>query len=65
MTVEGMKCIHCKERVEKGLRNVQGENDADVDLETKTVTISACDRINERNLITAVEDIGFGPVKIL
>lgn len=38
--VEGMMCGHCKARVEKACKEVPGTEDAVVDLEAKTVTVT-------------------------
>ena len=40
ITVNGMMCAHCKTRVEKVCKAVPGVEDAVVDLEDKTVTIT-------------------------
>ena len=38
--VEGMMCSHCKARVEKVCKAVPGVEEAVVDLEAKTVTVT-------------------------
>ena len=38
--VEGMMCVHCKARVEKVCKAVPGTQDAVVDLQAKTVTVT-------------------------
>ena len=38
--VEGMMCNHCKARVEKVCKAVPGVEEAVVDLEAKTVTVT-------------------------
>ncbi len=38
--VEGMMCKHCKAKVEKVCKAVPGTEDAVVDLEAKTVTVT-------------------------
>lgn len=40
ITVMGMMCNHCKAKVEKVCKQVPGTEDAVVDLQTKTVTIT-------------------------
>ena len=41
LTVEGMACGHCAARVEGALTAVKGVRSAKVDLEKKTVTVTA------------------------
>ena len=38
--VEGMMCTHCKARVESTCKAVSGVEDAVVDLQAKTVTVT-------------------------
>ena len=38
--VEGMMCVHCKARVESVCKAVSGAQDAVVNLEEKTVTVT-------------------------
>lgn len=39
LKVEGMMCTHCKAKVEKACRALDGVDDVQVDLQEKTVTI--------------------------
>lgn len=55
--VEGMSCNHCKMRVEKALKSVEGIEDAVVDLDDKSVEIKGnvgLDKIKE-----VIEDTGY------
>lgn len=40
LKVEGMMCTHCKAKVEKVCKAIEGVESAQVDLHAKTVTIS-------------------------
>ena len=40
ITVNGMMCTHCKARVESVCKGVPGVEDAVVDLQAKTVTVT-------------------------
>ena len=40
LKVEGMMCTHCKAMVEKVCKAVSGTEDAVVDLQAKTVTVT-------------------------
>lgn len=63
MTVNGMHCEHCKNRVESLLKEFDGVKTAKVDLEKKTVTISLKSEISDETLENAVKEAGFEPVK--
>lgn len=63
MTVNGMHCEHCKNRVESLLKEFDGIKTAKVDLEKKTVTISLKSEISDETLENAVKEAGFEPVK--
>ncbi len=65
MLVEGMKCMHCKAKVEKALKSVPGVTDASVDLEAKTAEILMDVSVDDRLLTEAVSAEGFTPVKML
>ena len=63
MTVNGMHCEHCKNRVESLLKEFDSVKTAKVDLEKKTVTISLKSEISDETLENAVKEAGFEPVK--
>lgn len=65
MLIEGMKCMHCKARVEKALKGVAGVTEAEVDLEAKTARIEADAGVADEALMAAVKEKGFEPVKML
>ena len=55
--VEGMMCMHCVAHVRKAVESVVGEGKANVDLESKTVTVEgACDKAK---LIAAIKEAGY------
>ena len=57
LTVEGMSCGHCKNAVETALMDLEGVNQAEVDLDAKTVTIKY-EGVSEANLTAAIENAG-------
>ena len=59
LTIEGMSCNHCKMRVEKSLKALEGVKVAEVDLGTGVATISTSKEIEDRLLKEAVEDAGY------
>ncbi len=64
LTVEGMKCDHCKARVEGALSALEGVKDAKVDLSKKTATVTLPAEVSDAVLKKAVEDVGFSVVAI-
>lgn len=55
LDIEGMMCGHCTARVEKALRAVEGVSEVIVDLERKTATVTADERVVPDSLRQAVE----------
>ena len=59
-SIEGLKCQHCKARVEEGLKKMDGVTMADANVEKKQITI---EYDPERNSISkiqdAVDDLGY------
>ena len=60
--VEGMACGHCKNAVETALLDLDGVNEAEVDLDKEVVTIEH-EEVGEKDLIAAIEDAGPYQVK--
>ena len=65
MLVDGMMCEHCKMKVEKALKSVDGVEDAVVDLAAKTATIQLSGDTDDQALMDAVAAKGFTPVKMI
>ena len=63
MTINGMSCEHCKNRVETVLKEINGVKNAKVDLKKKTATVSCEAEISDDILENAVKEAGFEPVK--
>ena len=59
--VEGMMCTHCKARVESVCKAVDGAQDAVVDLQAKTVTVTG--NANPEDLKKAIVDAGYEIIK--
>ncbi len=64
LTVEGMSCVHCKDRVEKALSAVEHVQSAKVDLKKRTATITLDGPIADDVLMQAVTKAGYEPVAI-
>jgi Cu+-exporting ATPase len=59
--VEGMMCTHCKARVESVCKAIAGTQDAVVDLQKKTVTVTG--NANPEELKKAIIDAGYEVVE--
>lgn len=57
--IDGMHCNHCKMRVEKALKALNGVTSAVVNLEAKTADIESSSEINDAAIAEAVDDAGF------
>ncbi len=64
LTIEGMSCNHCKGRVERALKELDGVESAVVDLEKKTATVEISGDVSDDVLKAAVEDAGYDVVSI-
>lgn len=59
ITVNGMKCMHCKANVEGALKGLYGVNDAVVSLEDKNVTVDYDEtRVSETQMKDAIDNLG-------
>jgi Cu+-exporting ATPase len=59
LTVEGMSCGHCKAAVEKALKNVDGVDNAVVDLGSKTAEVTLSKEVSAEDLTNAVTEAGY------
>ena len=59
LKINGMKCTGCSQRLERVLKNVEGVEDASVDLDTREAKINCKDDVAFEVLNEAVEDAGF------
>jgi Cu+-exporting ATPase len=59
LTVEGMSCGHCKAAVEKALKNVDGVDNAVVDLGNKTAEVTLSKEVSTEDLKNAVTEAGY------
>ena len=57
LKVEGMMCTHCKAMVEKVSKAIPGAQDAVVDLQAKTVTVTG--NVDKQALSKAITDAGY------
>ena len=58
-SVPGVSCAHCKHAIETEVSQVAGVTAVEVDLNAKTVTITA-DPLDEPTIIAAIDAAGYG-----
>jgi copper chaperone len=61
--VEGMSCMHCQLRVKKAVEAVEGVQKADVNLQTKQVTIDFEEgKVNLEKVKAVIRETGYEPL---
>lgn len=61
--VEGMSCMHCQLRVKKAVEAVEGVQGADVNLQTKQVTVDYEEgKTNLEKVRAAIREAGYEPM---
>ncbi|MDR2400956.1 MAG: heavy-metal-associated domain-containing protein [Deferribacteraceae bacterium] len=63
IVIEGLNCQHCVHRVEKALNAIDGVK-AEVDLNSKSASVTAPDTIEDKVLTDAIADAGYEVVSI-
>jgi copper chaperone len=61
-SVPGMTCGHCKEAVTTELSKISGVTDVEVDLDTKSVSVTSTSDVAWSDLVAAVDEAGFEAV---
>jgi len=60
LKISGMSCNHCKMRVEKALKELEGVSEAGVDLQAGSADVTFDEsRVTSEKLAEAVEDAGY------
>ncbi|QAS51197.1 cation transporter [Halobacillus litoralis] len=59
LNVEGMTCEHCKSAVNGALKEVDGVEQVDVDLETGKVEVTHSETANKVEMREVVEEQGY------
>lgn len=64
LKISGMSCASCAAKIEKGLRNMEGVNEANVNLaiEKATVTYDP-EKVDTNDMTKKIEDLGYGVIK--
>jgi copper chaperone CopZ len=64
LSVEGMHCGHCVEKVKSALEGVRGVYFADVNLDKKTATLKVNSEVAEQDIKTVILNAGFNVIEI-
>lgn len=60
LKVGGMRCGSCAGSIREGLKNIPGVKETEVDLESKTVTVTTDGSpVKQEELKEKIEDLGF------
>ena len=59
MVMEGMMCSHCTGRVQKALEALENVEQAVMNLEEKTATVTLLSEVSDTALTEAVTDAGY------
>ncbi len=64
VTIEGMSCNHCKNKVEVALQTIENVNKVKVDLKSKQAIISSKTEVDKDNIKNIVEELGYKVIDI-
>lgn len=59
LSIDGMSCQHCVQRVKSALEGVAGVTRAEVDLDAGGATVNAAEDVTRDQLAAAVTDAGY------
>jgi copper ion binding protein len=59
IVIEGMSCGHCVSHVEEALYELKGVESVEVDLASKTATVSTETEVRDEDIKFAIEDAGY------
>lgn len=65
ITIEGMSCEHCAERIKQALLKITGVQTVQVDLKEKLALISLQEEIDPNLLATKITDLGYTVKKMV
>jgi copper chaperone len=61
LKIPDMSCGHCVAAIRNALETLEGVEEIDVSLDTKTVNIRAIEELEEGDLVAAVRSAGYTP----
>ncbi len=62
--IAGMTCMHCKMRVEKALKSLEGMKEVTVDLANGSATMDVENTVEDLAIKNAIKEAGYKPGKI-
>lgn len=62
--VEGMKCGSCSNKIEAGLKDIDGIENTEIELSDKTVKITASNSLSTMTIKKEIEELGFSVTKM-
>lgn len=65
VTITGMSCEHCQQRVINALSDLSGVTEVTVNLENGTAEFSAPDSLSDECITETIDDAGYDVVKIV
>ncbi|SNX54807.1 copper ion binding protein [Thermoanaerobacterium sp. RBIITD] len=64
LKISGMSCASCAAKIEKGLKNMDGISEANVNLAIEKVTVTYDpEKVNTDDMTKKIEDLGYGVIK--
>ncbi|PAF46924.1 hypothetical protein BKH46_05630 [Helicobacter sp. 12S02634-8] len=57
--VQGITCVHCVDKIEKFVGEIDGVGHIDVDVDKKLVAVTFQAPADEKGIIAAIEDAGY------
>lgn len=64
ITINGMMCMHCANRVENALKKLQGVEKVTINLKKKIAIVESLSELNNEEIINVVTEAGYEVVKI-
>lgn len=64
ISIEGMSCNHCVNHVKEALEELIGVTNVDVNLDTKSAVLESSDDINDEDIKSAIDEVGYEVVGI-
>jgi copper ion binding protein len=63
--VPGVMCEHCVKAIKEEVSNLEGIQRIDVSIDNKLVTVEHSDKVNNDEIIEAINEAGYYPVEPL
>lgn len=64
VTIEGMSCGHCSNRVEKALKQLMGVEEVKVDLQQRSAVVEYNGQLPDDEIRQTIEEVGYDVTNI-